>query len=37
MTLDATEWTVSVAASASVKHLKNTAKEREKEERKRGR
>jgi hypothetical protein len=37
MTLDATEWTVSVAAPASVMHLKNTAKDREKEERKRGR
>jgi hypothetical protein len=37
MTPDAMERTVSVAASASVKHLKNTAKEREKEERRRGR
>jgi hypothetical protein len=37
MTLEATERTVSAAASASVKHLKNTANEREKEERRRGR
>jgi hypothetical protein len=37
MALDATERTVGAAASASVIHLRNTAKEREKEERKRKR